>query len=547
MDIFGYGHTETEAETSNVDTRKERSENDQVNGASQGISSDEEKFREALNAIVEDVKGLTEHKREPAKAKLKRKPKKLPNQKNASDGHDRLYASPPFHTGKAKDSMVPPGLKPFQEVSPNDSSVKGKKRKDVGKDKIKKGKTDRKKKQADAKQNDSLNTAQNFTEELIPIVDEPSPIIERPVEISNDQSKIETAVSKLKEEVLDGSPKTQHLDTETLKAATSPKGIPEDFEFVFKRTPDTLDSGEPPSELPRSQKGPSSFVPHAHLESETDQSVAGSDTESGVPSKVLDARLRKRQLAAEKRRLEVERKRKEKEEARRKAILEAEMEERLRQEAEEEKLRRIEEYKRRKEEEELERKRLEEEEKDKLRQLEREKERKRRESAEVKRKMAAFQAQLKLEEELRLERERLAKQIEEEMRRREQELLEQMKEEERIAYEERKRIEEEVKRKEEEERLRIQEEKRIREEEDTQRKMKELKELQRILLERQAFWEGMRNSKHFLELDQRLTRAFTFSYYKLLPAILFPFVSLRPFSSDDPSPKLPTIQEEREE
>ncbi len=175
-------------------------------------------------------------------------------------------------------------------------------------------------------------------------------------------------------------------------------------------------------------------------------------------------------------------------------------------------------------------------------------ERQRQAREEWKRKKEQLIAERKFDEELRLERERLEEQIEEERRREYEEKIAHLEEEERERLLEERRLEEErIKRE-------IQEEKERREAErlkmlEERRKMEEeLAAARERQLARRTFLETMLKDFQNLLLDQRITRAFTFSYFDLLPWFKDRWRDLqedRPLSKRTSTP-LDTVPEEPE-
>ena len=261
-----------------------------------------------------------------------------------------------------------------------------------------------------------------------------------------------------------------------------------------------------------------------------------------------NARAAQRAAAAERRRQEVARKRREREEARRRAQEEEARLDVMRQEAEEEMKKREEERRIQKEQEEQERMRLEAEQNERARQERLMIERQRQAREEWKRKKEQLMAQRKFEEELRLERERVEAQIEKERRKEYEEKIAHLEEEERERLLEERRLEEErIKRE-------IQEEKERREAERLQmleerRKMEEeLAAARQRQLARQTFLQTLLQDFQNLLLDQRITRAFTFSYFDILPWFKDRWRDLeedRPLSKRNSTP-LETVPEEPE-
>eukprot|EP00112_Aurelia_sp_Birch-Aquarium-sp1_P023088 Seg675.23 transcript_id=Seg675.23/GoldUCD/mRNA.D3Y31 product="putative protein KIAA2012-like" protein_id=Seg675.23/GoldUCD/D3Y31 len=545
MDIISYVHPERENQKNEPLIQKEVDNSQgsdvvvgEVAAEEKPADTDEEQFQLALKAIVDEVKDLKEKK--PAKAKKARKTRTGLEEKSTIV-REIASVSPPFRAGRAKESKPPKGLDRIEETKKKVVKKEGKVPKDQDKKvKVGKAKTGKKKVTFVEKKGENKN------------------------EIDGDQVK-----ERKKTEIEDlgkGSKQEEVAsDKDNISDPQEKYDVP--ITFTSVRAESGLSSGNEKKDSPRietdsrkdltsnakskAQETPQ-FEPNVNLnilssnETETDGSVVHSGNEDGADQKIVDARTRKRKMEAERRRLKVEQRRREKEEAKRRAIEQAEREEQLKQEAEMEMRRRIEEVKNRKSQEEDENRKQEEAEKARLRKLEREREREKREKEEMKRKMDAIAARLKLEEEMRRERERVAREIEEEMKLQEEEKMKEMEETERIEYERQKREEEEQRLRLEEEQKRIEREKRLIAEEEHRIKMQKLKEFHQMLLERAKFWEGMRNSKWFIELNQRLTRAFTFSYYDLLPAMLFEFTSLRPFTpKEERHGKLPPIEEEK--
>ena len=547
MDIISYVQPERENPKNELLIQKEV-DNPQgneevvaeVSAEEKQADTDEEQFQLALQKIVDEVKDLKEKK--PPKAKKARKTRTGLEEKNTVV-REIASVSPPFRAGRAKESKPPKGLERIEEtkkkVAKKGSKVPKEQDKKV---KVGKAKTGKKKVTFVEKKEESKN------------------------EIDGDQVKEE---KKTETEDLGKSGKQEEVTSD--KENMSDHHDKYDVPITFKSVPGESghSSGSEKKESPRVEidsgkdlaskekkevKEAPRFEPSVNLnilssnETETDGSVTHSCNEDGADVRIVDARTQKRKMEAERRRLKVEQRRREKEEAKRRAIEQAERQEQLKQEAELEMRRRIEEVKNRKSQEEEENRKQEEAEKARQRKLEREREREKREKEEMKRKMDAIAARLKLEEEMRRERERVAREIEEEMRRQEEEKMKEMEENERIEYERQKREEEEQRLRLEEEQKRVEREKRLIAEEEHRIKMQKLKEFHQMLLERAKFWEGMRNSKWFIELNQRLTRAFTFSYYDLLPAMLFEFTSLRPFTPrEERNGKLPPIEEEKKD
>ena len=175
-------------------------------------------------------------------------------------------------------------------------------------------------------------------------------------------------------------------------------------------------------------------------------------------------------------------------------------------------------------------------------------ERQRQAREEWKRKKEQLIAQRKFEEELRQERERVEMEIEEERRREYAEKIAHLEEEEQERLMEERRLEEErikreiqeEKERREAERLQMLEERRLMEEELAAARMRQM--------ERRSFLETLLRDFQNLLLDQRITRAFTFSYFDIMPWFKDRCRDLeedRP-RSKRPSTKLDTVPEESE-
>lgn len=205
-------------------------------------------------------------------------------------------------------------------------------------------------------------------------------------------------------------------------------------------------------------------------------------------------------------------------------------------------------YRIQKENDDRERMRLEEEENEIARQKRLIVERERQARDERKRKKEQLVAQRKFEEELRKEREHVEEQIEEERRKEYAEKIAHLEEAERERLMEERRLEEErIKRE-------IQEEKERREAErmrmlEERRKMEEeLAAARDRQLARQTFLESLLRDFQNLLLNQRVTRAFTFSYFDIMPWFKDRWRDLekdRPVSKISSTP-LDTVPEEPE-
>ena len=513
------------------------------------VDTEEERFAQALNAIVEEVKELKERK--PTKKKKVRKSGRT-GEEQSHIVRDVTPVSPPFLTGKAKDEKPPKGLSSKEKVESKAKGKKGKVKKEIIK-KVKTKKDRQPKKKVTFKKEDK--DAVKDKEQVVGEVKNEMKEEAKEEGLKEEVTEKETEKEDNREEKNDSYDKYDVPMTIKQAAKISEPGSEEEIKkssLDIVKVEDKED-GDAREKLQGLHNEPLthfasgiSFVSSTGFETDEYAAISSNDNDENADHRRrMDDRMLKRKMEAERRRLKVEQRRREKEEAKRKQQEQAEREERMKQEAELEMQRRIEEVKNRKRMEEEEKRRKEEGEKRQQKMQERERERERREKEELKRKMAAMAEKLRLEEERRREQERIALELEEEQRKQEEEIVKAMEEHERIEYERKKREEEEERRKEEEERKRLEKERRLIEEEEHRVKMQKLQEFHQMLLERAKFWEGMKNSKWFLEISQRLTRAFTYSYFDLLPAMLFEFTTLRPFTPKETRFGLPTIHEER--
>ena len=148
-----------------------------------------------------------------------------------------------------------------------------------------------------------------------------------------------------------------------------------------------------------------------------------------------------------------------------------------------------------------------------LREMEKEK--------KAKDRMTLLAAQRQADLEFKRDQERLAAKIEEDLLRKEQELLSKMNAKEREVYMQQKQLEEERKKLAEEERQRKLLMKKMEEEEDLMSQLKELEILYMKTLSEHFFEAGMKRTNDLLTMSQQLSRAYTYSYYHLLPSILY--------------------------
>lgn len=144
-------------------------------------------------------------------------------------------------------------------------------------------------------------------------------------------------------------------------------------------------------------------------------------------------------------------------------------------------------------------------------------ERERRAKEDWKKRQQQVLAQRKLEEEFRKEQEKIEAELEAARLREEEERIKAMEESDRIAFLEKMRQEEEeLRRRLEEQRRKEERERKLREEERKQRE-DALALLRQKQLQRHLFIAGILKESHYLSLSQRLTKAFTFSYFDLIP------------------------------
>ena len=157
-------------------------------------------------------------------------------------------------------------------------------------------------------------------------------------------------------------------------------------------------------------------------------------------------------------------------------------------------------------------------------------------------------AQRKFEEELRIERERVEAQIEEERRKEYAEKIAHLEQEERERLLEERRLEEErIKREIQEEKERREAE-RLRMLEERRKMEEELAAARDRQLARRNFLEMLLRDFQNLLLNQRITRAFSFSYFDILPWFKDRWKDLeedRPLSKRT-STSLDTVPEESE-
>lgn len=507
------------------------------------VDTEEERFEQALKAIVEEVKDLKEKK--PPKKRRERKSGLATDEKNHIL-RDVTPASPPFRTGRVKEAKPPKGLSNKEGTERKGKQKKEKNRKETSKRvKGKNEKSIKKKvtfeKEAGLKSKDLKGEPEESKEEL------------KSEEVEREAQKQGTVEEKPKSFekhdvpiIIQAAKIRSDSENEEEKSMLAVEVILEENEEEVENQKVEIEDAV--NESPANVSKGVSFVSSSGFETDEHALVSSNDNDDEGDRRRINDRLQKRKIEAERRRLKVEQKRKEKEEAKRKLQEQAEREEQMRQEAELEMQKRMEEVKNRKKMEEEEKLRQKEEEIRRQKKAERDREKERKEKEELKRKMAAMTEKLRLEEQKRREEERLKREMEEEIRRQEEEMLKAMEEHERIEYERNKKEQEAERLRQQEEKQRIEAERRLIEEEEHRIKMQKLQEFHQLLLERAKFWEGMKNSKWFLDINQRLTRAFTFSYFDLLPAILFEFTSLRPFTpKENKFGILPTIQEERKE
>jgi len=233
-----------------------------------------------------------------------------------------------------------------------------------------------------------------------------------------------------------------------------------------------------------------------------------------------NAMMDKKQRAALERRAKIEEKRKDRERQKRAALEEEERRKRFEEDLAKEAARRAEEKQRLLEADEM---RMHEE----LQRRERDKaekeiqaEKRRSEKQAMLRRMSMLLAEREAELQLKLAKEKLAREIEEALRKKEEEILAAMAESDRLTYlaereadEQKRRYEEERK----EKQLALQ---RILEENERQRELKELENLQMHLLNQKYINNSFRRGNELLWLSREISRAYSYSYFTQLPIIL---------------------------
>ena len=170
----------------------------------------------------------------------------------------------------------------------------------------------------------------------------------------------------------------------------------------------------------------------------------------------------------------------------------------------------------REEKEEANRRKIDEEvERERLAKIKAEKDRRARE--EWKQKQQQVLARRKLEDEIRKEREKIEEEIEAARLKEEEERIKAMEESERVAFLEKVRREEEELRLRMEEQKKIEEEEKLAQEEENRQRQEALALLRQKHFQRHLFISGILKEKLHLSLSHRLTKAFTFSYFDLIP------------------------------
>ena len=136
--------------------------------------------------------------------------------------------------------------------------------------------------------------------------------------------------------------------------------------------------------------------------------------------------------------------------------------------------------------------------------------------------MSVLLAEREAEHQLRLAKEKLAREIEDALRAKEKQLLAAMEEDERLRYLAERQAEVERKRREEEHRARKLEMDRVRRERERERKIAELEaEFERAQqLKRRYLIGSFVRSRELLYLAQKISRAYTYSYFGKLPRVV---------------------------
>ncbi|XP_032234531.2 titin homolog [Nematostella vectensis] len=515
MEIFNY-----------VTKDEQEFEQDRARVVEEEDSGDEAEFQAALDAVVTELQQnvAKEEKIEKPKPRTKSKPKSPPKTTTEKT------RTPPFQVTRPKEEKPPPGLKEVPPQGPKKiktaKKAPRKEGKKGGKPTAAKPKPQPKNKKG--KEEKPKDEDEEHAQEITAIED-----AEQAKSESSVEEKIESS-EKFSEKSESPEPSVR-VDSETGDEIYTVSATPSETESyattsMRSRVSTSKGSSSPSVSTTASILEQPKLVPKLSFsrpEEEAEKEAKAREEEEAHKEAELakqrekEARAAKRAeeraAAAEKRRQEVERKRREREEAKRKQLEEAERLERVRLEAEEEMKRREEERRKKREEAERERKRKEEEERNREKQEKARLEREKRMREDFERKKQELIAQRKLEEEIRREQEKIDRELEEAARREEEERIRNMEESERLALQEKmRREEEELRRRLEDQRRREEEERRVLEEQKRLRQ-EALALLRQKRIKRHLFITGIMKEMRFLGLGQRLTRAFTFSYFDELP------------------------------
>ncbi|XP_068752085.1 uncharacterized protein KIAA2012-like [Montipora capricornis] len=469
---------------------------------------DDKQFKTALNAVVTEVKPeytLIEAQSRMAVASPKKdQPFKFPRPLPAKPPAGLKNKQPP---GEAKEKAKRAPLKKATPAKKKGGKKPGKQTKPNKAGKITKGKAQASKKEDKVSEVKEKNVKEEKN-------------VEEVTEEKTEVARVDSETGEQVPEILDETAVSPALSRHTSPRVSSKASN----ELNESKNADSLEGSLSVPELPRLVPKP----PEPQVSPPPDTCVAQPpEPETAQPSPVEEQkppqeskaarRAAERAAAAERRRQEVERKRREREEAKRKALEEEARLERVRLEAEEEMRRREEERRLRKKEKEDAKQREVDDDLERQRQAKAKAERERRAREEWKRRQQQVMAQRKLEEELRREQEKIDAELEAARIREEEERIKAMEESERIAFLEKMRLEEEELRLRLEEQKRIEEEERELREEEKKQREEALALLRQKQLQRHLFVAGMLKESQYLALSQRLTRAFTFSYFDLLP------------------------------
>ncbi|KAK3740327.1 hypothetical protein QZH41_013902, partial [Actinostola sp. cb2023] len=483
-------------------------------GTAQDDESDDEEFRAALQAVVTDLQNnITSDQKHQIAAQVSTPPKDA----------GKKVKSPPFQVKRPVDEKPPPGLKTKQPGREKETKKVSIAKKD-GKKTTKKGAKGTKKAEKPKVDKPSKKTAakDKLTEpELKSVEDNRAESSELVIDMSPDTSvRVASEASKR----LDDFSETPTLEPESMSSrpdSSKRSDYSIEQQQLSTKSPSVQSVHSIASVIEQPRLVPRPVEQEHEIDPEQERRELEELEAELSKKKDKEARAAKRAeeraAAAERRRHEVERKRREKEEAKRRQVEEEARLEKVRQEAEEEMKRREMEMRKKRDEREAEKRRKEEEEVSNEREERARIEREKRKREEYERKKQELIAQRKLEEEIRKEQEKLEAEIEEASRRAEEERIQDMEESERIAFLEKMRQEEEELRKRLEAERRIQEQQRRIQEEQRRMREEAIALHRQKRLQRHLFITGLIREGVYMSLSQRLSRAFTFSYFDNLP------------------------------